>query len=324
MTTDGVPISARFKLPEKGAVSRHLIARVKLEAINLIRGLEGPPFDLTSERVLKGAAIKSIQHVSSIRAYGRIFWDASGYVVQLKAVPTGGRPVFTLGHEIAHTFFMTPGDRAAQRTDGATGGFADDQGEEYLCDVAAAEMLMPAEALIDARRLCTPEAMARPENSFLRRVIAYRPSAKTLIALAREFRTSLSATAWRFAEMGIWSCHIGFWSFYADSKPTFSHGYASHSIDLRIAKGHEASERSIVSCAARERRTLQGWSDIGLVSSRGESCRKTFVQALPMRGGRIITMAVFEPAPEHLIAAFDRRRSRGAPRQAVFRFMPRN
>jgi uncharacterized protein DUF955 len=312
----------RFELPGGAAPSRKLIDAVKLHAVELIRGLKGPPFDLESELVQRTAAIGAIRPSRDISADGRIFWDPSGYVIQLKSTLDPSRRAFTLGHEIAHTFFFNCDRGVSQRTDPTTETFSEQKPEEYLCDVAAAEMLMPAAALIDPRRFSTPETMARPENSFLRRVISYRPSAKSLVALAREFRTSLSATAWRFVQMGMWSCHVGFWNSGGDKHPSFVSGYASRSLNLRISRGYEAHERSIVSCAARERHVVQGWSDIGLLSVAGEPQGKAFVQALPMRGGRLITMAVFEPAPEHLVAAFDRRQSTG-PRQAAFPLISR-
>ena len=84
MSDGGTWRDIRFELPSGTALSRELIAAVKLHAAELIRGLKGPPFDLDSDSVRKTAAIGSIQPASDIRADGRVFWNPSGYVIQSK------------------------------------------------------------------------------------------------------------------------------------------------------------------------------------------------------------------------------------------------
>ena len=177
-------------------------------------------------------------------------------------------------------------------------------------------------ALVKGPKAYTPEAMAAVENSFLRRSLEYKPSAKSLVALAREFGTLLSATARRFVQMRTWSCHVGFWAVNDEGGPEFTFGYASDRLMLTIPKGFVASKRSAVGRAAVAQQVVQGWSDVGFVSPTGDPHGDAYVQALPMRSGRIISVAVFERAPEHLVAEFDRSRAK-APKQAVFRFIPR-
>jgi len=297
-----------------------LIAKVRLRANNLIRGLEGPPFALDCKSIRDAADITRIVHARRLRVHGRVFWENSGYVIEVKGTLGPARLAFTLGHEIAHTFFMQPTDGVvSQRVDMATETFAIDNQEEYLCDAAAAEMLMPAAALLNRRHLCTPKDLAAPENAFLNRVLAYKPSARSVVALARDFGTSLAATSRRFAEMDAWSCHIGFWKPNDAGHVEFQSGYLSGSTKVGIPTGFVASRLSIVAAVAARRKRAEGSSDIGLSDRIGEPYGKAYVEAVPISDGRVLTVAVLEPAPESLVSAFDGAHKRNPQTSLRFR-----
>lgn len=297
-----------------------LIADVKLRANSLIKRLEGPPFVLDCASVRDEAGIVRIVQRRTLRVHGRVFWEDSGYVVEVRATLGAARRAFTLGHEIAHTFFMTPNESSAsERVDVGTETFAEDNKEEYLCDVAAAEMLMPAAALLNRRKMCSPAEMAAPENAFLRGVVEYKPSARSVLALADEFGTSLSATSRRFAEMDAWSCHIGFWKPTEDGGTEFQFGYTPKRTKIGIPKGFVAPPLSIVGRVALRRKRAEGWSDIGLIAQGGELVGKTYVQSVPISDGRVLSVAVFERFPELLVAEFDKRRSKPST-QSTLRF----
>lgn len=64
--------------------------------------------------------------------------------------------------------------------------------EEYLCDAAASELLMPS-------------------PMFDRDVRNSGPTVSSLFELARSYGTSLQATAIRFVQTRIWNCSFLFW-----------------------------------------------------------------------------------------------------------------
>lgn len=292
---------------------------VRLRAIALVRRLSGPPFNLNCAPVREATRISRIVATGKLHAHGRVTWKGDGYVVELKASLAAGRKAFTLGHEIAHTFFMKPDTaHTSQRTDDVTGGFSTDQREEYLCDIAASEMLMPAAALLKPGTICSPDELALPENSFLLRALEYRPSALSVLALAREFGTSLAATARRVAEMGLWSCHVGFWVLREDCVE-FSHGFASPTLGSKVLRGFKALPSSVVGVAALRKTRTKGWSDIGLVGPHDSANGKVYADAVPIGGGRVLTVAVLEAGAEHLVAGFEKKLT---SKQRPLRFVP--
>jgi Zn-dependent peptidase ImmA (M78 family) len=299
-----------------------LVAKVRLRANKLIRGLDGPPFALDCQSVRDAAAITHIVQPHKLRVHGRVFWRDTGYVIEIKSTLPPSRRVFTLGHEIAHTFFMRPQEGAvSQRIDSSTEAFAEDNQEEYLCDLAAAEMLMPAAALLNRRRICTPDEMSAPENAFLRRVIEYKPSARSVILLAREFGTSLATTARRFAEMDVWSCHIGFWAANENGNPEFQSGYSGRT-KVGIPRGFVAPPRSVVGVVAVRRKRAEGWSESGLMSQMGDTHGKVYMEAVPISDNRVLSVILLEPSPESLVAASDKR-LKGSLAQSSLRFSRR-
>lgn len=94
----------------------------------------------TSLEVLASArSIRAIE-LTDMEAAGSIHFDGGHFVVRLRRSDLPPRRRFTLAHEIVHTFFRTNG---RGRVDQEVMRFARD-GEEHLCDVGAAELLMPA------------------------------------------------------------------------------------------------------------------------------------------------------------------------------------
>lgn len=246
--------------------------------------IEGPPYRIDGANVLANRGIREVRQVRGLAADGRIFWDKDGYVVEVnpRLIPTRRR--FTLAHEIGHSFFLPLDVRErAMRSDQATGRFNRRDEEEYLCDVAAAELLMPKDA-------------------FVSRVCAYGPSVGSVLALAREFETSLSATARRFAEVEAWKCHIGLWRIVKEGGPKFEFGFASGRLHWAIPREAASTAESMVGIAASERRQVSGWSDMGFVSPRGERLGDVFAEVVPLQGpGLLMSMTIFEKHPEMLV-----------------------
>lgn len=109
------------------------------------------------------------------------------YLIDLNKSHPESRRRFTCAHEIGHTFFFDLDDEIDTRArlqieDGNLTNVNSNRHEEYLCNVAAAEILMPRRA-------------------FTARLDSAGPSAKNIITLSRQFKTSLWATARRMVEI---------------------------------------------------------------------------------------------------------------------------
>ncbi len=95
-----------------------------------------------------------------------------GYLVRLDARDSEPRRRFTLAHEIAHTLLATNGDRTALD--------CSDKNVEDLCNLAAAELLVP--------------------DTILRRS-SVQLDIRSVLALARKFSCSLEAAAWKLLNL---------------------------------------------------------------------------------------------------------------------------
>jgi len=273
------------------------VAALRLRANELIAGLPGPPFHLDCPEIRSKVGINQIRYSRSASVHGRIFWRDGGYVIEVASALNKERQAFTLAHEIAHTFFLQPRMAERERTSDRNGsGLQRNNEEERLCDIAASEMLMPAAATILGYRLLDAVEISKSGNAFLSRVCAYGPSVRSILLLAREFATSLVATARRFAEMGMWHCHIGFWKLDQRDNPTFAFGFTSKEPRVLVSKAWIPPSRSIIRKVVETGEILRGWSNVGLTLAGENAIDRAFVEAAFLPQARIVlTMAVLEP-----------------------------
>ncbi len=119
--------------------------------------------------------------------------EGSGFVIELNAFANPQRKRFSIAHEIAHTFF-NPVTRSYRRSRAVTVTRERPETlvEEYLCDIAASEMLMP-------------EALFQPIAN------GGSPGISTIQQLATSFETSLEATALRYGTLGPKSVQVTAW-----------------------------------------------------------------------------------------------------------------
>ncbi|RYD83227.1 MAG: ImmA/IrrE family metallo-endopeptidase [Verrucomicrobiaceae bacterium] len=124
------------------------------------KGWGGPPFDPEILAGLMGIAVEETDEI--LEGDGRIFPRCGRVVIQHRTGKPVERQRFTICHEIAHTCFNNVFDvvrwhNSAIEDDPAHRAF------ENLCDVGAAELLMPREefsADLAASRLCLQHAEA--------------------------------------------------------------------------------------------------------------------------------------------------------------------
>lgn len=120
--------------------------------------ISGPPFD---PHVYAKVLDIEVREVDNMAIDGMLIRNSDGrFVATLKRNASPERRNFTLAHEIAHTFFYNDLEEFGEKF---RSGPLFDPEEERLCDLAAAEMLMPFShfrrdlaALRDRRKIVTP------------------------------------------------------------------------------------------------------------------------------------------------------------------------
>lgn len=152
-------------------------------------GIVKPPVDPVRLARLQG--VQRIIMSSSLDTSGRLIRIGQELVVVLNGRELPERRNFTCCHEIAHTFELddSPKFREAARLDCIPSSV-----EEYLCDRAAAEMLMPAKL-------------------FRQSAEALEPSIDSVSRLSKSFATSISATIVRLGGLSCWKVVFIVWKF---------------------------------------------------------------------------------------------------------------
>src|SRR5258708_5379239 len=112
---------------------------------------------------------------------GCIYFTGERLVIRTRGADSEQRRRFTVGHEINHTFFPGFRDERRSRADAAVGRFDRSQTEEYLCDVGAAELLLPR-----------PEVVPRLRGHL---------DLDAVVDLAALFEATIEATALRVAAL---------------------------------------------------------------------------------------------------------------------------
>ena len=156
---------------------RHIIALARQKAIEAMdKGWPGPPFDpialaeILGLEVAANSDIRDARTVPATRGRARIEFNPSR---------SRGRMRFSIAHEIAHTLFPDVADRIRNRA-----AHVELQGDDWqleaLCNIAAAELLMPYGAL----------ATQRPQDL----------TTHAILELRRTFDVSTEALVIRLAE----------------------------------------------------------------------------------------------------------------------------
>ena len=173
-----------FALCKKSGCADPLQA-IKAKARDLVTrsGASRPPFS----PFLMG----SLQGVVKVR-FRPIGFDAClipvdrGFEVHICSNHPESRQNFSMAHEVGHLFFMeSTGEPGTARRDKRIGYHTIDDEEEYLCDIAASELIFPGPFFDDD-------------------VDKVGPSLRGVLELANLYRASLQATALKYAATGIW------------------------------------------------------------------------------------------------------------------------
>lgn len=168
-------------------------------------GWNGPPFDPVGLARRLGIEVAARDDLSD----ARVFADGDHLCIEFNPTRPRGRLRYSIAHEIAHTFFPDVGAELRHRTamaavDDGTGD--DDWQLEMLCNIAAAELLVPSialpsdeldEAVLDIDHLMALRAAFDVSaEAILRRAAQATHHAVTVFAAAR-VRDSSGAPAFR-------------------------------------------------------------------------------------------------------------------------------
>lgn len=115
---------------------------VVLEAID--RGWPGPPFDPMKLADLQGLLIAPRGDIRDARTVPA---DNNRLLIEYNPNRPSGRLRYSIAHEIAHTLFPDCGERIRNRSAANPASPTDDWQLEALCNIAAAEILMPIGSL---------------------------------------------------------------------------------------------------------------------------------------------------------------------------------
>lgn len=143
-----------------------------------------PPVNLAMLASFRGAVIARTE----MRESGRLIpLGAKGYRIEVRESDPIGRRNFSIGHEIGHTLIPSYAQSPIVKSDLLTGEFQKRDEEEFFCDIAA-------------RNLLLPEAMFKCYCSRI------APSIGGLLELANIFQASIEAVALRLDHLRCWSC----------------------------------------------------------------------------------------------------------------------
>jgi Zn-dependent peptidase ImmA (M78 family) len=130
--------------------------------------------------------------------------DDGGYVIELNENLSLSRRRFTFAHELGHTFFLDLTNEVEKRLrirveDVNVEDSKHSSKEEFLCNLAAAEILMPFDV-------------------FSGKASSLGPFATSILTLTRVFRTSLWSTSRRFVEASRVRMIVALWEYDGPSK----------------------------------------------------------------------------------------------------------
>ncbi len=158
------------------AIIRHARALV------LESGLSKPPFHPASFAHLR--RVRAIVQ-REMNVDGRLLPSDDGFIIELRKDRPHERKNFTCAHELAHTFFYESVPTVKYRALESQTPQHDPE-EEMLCNIAAAEMLMP-------------------QPIFSKTAADFGESPQALVGIARLFETSITATVIRLQRLRVWA-----------------------------------------------------------------------------------------------------------------------
>lgn len=195
----------------------------------LLAELGGQATDVSQIAGALGLTVREVEAEGFDGALVRANGIPLGAIVLRKSLRETGRKNFTIAHEIGHFVLAGHEQESLACASSDVADWSESSGErERDADGFAAELLMPA-------------SLVRPLVNSL------APSLQTIEEIARKFRTSLSAAAWRYCDLVSEPCAV-VWS--TDGVAQWSKRSATFSSAL--AKGKRIEEGSFADACFRK------------------------------------------------------------------------
>ena len=139
---------------------------------------------LVKRRIVETRVVARLPSDGYVEPLGPSFQDGFRMVLRAGSAPTRSR--FTIAHELCHTFFYEIVPELKYGFEGT------DPAEERLCNVGAAELLIPSKSLRHRAKGC-------------------RVSLDSLGELANIYAVSMEAMLLRLRALGLWNCELSYW-----------------------------------------------------------------------------------------------------------------
>jgi hypothetical protein len=151
-------------------------------------GLSRPPFAPAAY-----APLRNVNRINEryMEVDGRLIPGSGGFVIELRKDRPHERKNFTCAHELGHTFFYEAVPSIKYRTVSSWEPHHDPE-EETLCNIAAAELLMPSAIFLDVAS-------------------DYEQTPQSLQEISSVFETSLVSTSVQLLKTKAWNCPIILW-----------------------------------------------------------------------------------------------------------------
>jgi len=163
------------------------ISAITLRARNMVldaiqRGWSGPPYNPFTLAEIRGVKVLPTDRVLDARTHSD---DGQHFIIEYNSQRTAARMRYSIAHELGHTLFPDCADRVRNRTTHQE-MTADDWQLESLCNIAAAEILMPF--------------------GMLQQELSVRPSAGLVLELRRKYLASCEAVVNRLIRLTSFPC----------------------------------------------------------------------------------------------------------------------
>src|SRR6266481_3585187 len=256
---------------------------IRFRSLRLIQeaGIESSPFSPFVLGLRLG--IKSV-------VFSPIGFDAclmplsDGYEVQICSEHSRVRQNFSMAHEIGHVFFFeVTGKPQTAKREKRIGMNERDREEEFLCDYAASELIMPS-------------------SHFFRDVRYIGPSLAAVFELAKRYQASLRATTIKFAEMGLWKCAFVFWRPTCEGRTIEFHVEGCTRLtrlQLAIRGGINLSSKKHLMVALESGQTIRG-KEVVRLGDREDTYYIESVRIGSKSSPRILSMIFTDRHAEHL------------------------
>lgn len=179
---------------KRGSNRQAIVSDVVQRAALLRASSQEHTFPAQLDAIARNAGVRAIR-VVPLAMRGRLMLEEGTYVIEVSASLDAFEQQFVIAHELGHILveISTLAECPDRSERARRGGASSYQLVERLCDVAAAELLLPSEFVRDSLRGTSPNINA-------------------VLDLARVSQLPIAFTVQRIIEAGFWVCRFVWWA----------------------------------------------------------------------------------------------------------------